>query len=276
VRLVTYAANGRTSVGAQTADGVVDLGYADLVSLIRSGTLGLEAARVSLETAAPVEGAQLVAPLRPGKILCCGINYGSHLDENPAAVLPKEPFFFSKLPSAVVGPDEPIVIPSDDITTDYEVELAMVIGRRSKHLRLESALDAVFGWTILNDVSARSIQFVDNQITLGKGIDTFSPIGPAVVTPDELGDPGSLNLWTTVNGETRQQGHTSEMLFTPAQILVRLTQLITLEPGDIVTTGTPAGVAAFMDPPAWLVPGDVVTCGVDMIGELTNPVTAAA
>ena len=275
MRLVTYTAGGRTSVGAQAADGVVDLGYADLVSLIRSGTLGLEAARVSLETADPVEDAELVAPVRPGKILCCGINYGSHLDENPAAVLPKEPFFFSKLPSAVVGPGEPIVIPSEDITTDYEVELAMVIGRRSKNLRLDSALDAVFGWTILNDVSARSIQFVDNQITLGKGIDTFSPIGPVVVTSDELGDPGSLNLWTTVNGETRQQGHTSEMLFTPAQILVRLTQLITLEPGDIVTTGTPAGVAAFMDPPAWLLPGDVVTCGVDGIGELSNPVAAA-
>lgn len=126
----------------------------------------------------------------------------------------------------------------------------------------------------MNDVSARSIQFKDGQITLGKGIDTFSPIGPAVVTRDEFGDPARMSLWTNVNGERRQASGAHDMLFSPAEVLVALTRLVTLEPGDIVTTGTPAGVAAFRDPPPWLVPGDVVSVGVAGIGELTNPVAA--
>jgi 2-keto-4-pentenoate hydratase/2-oxohepta-3-ene-1,7-dioic acid hydratase in catechol pathway len=221
-----------------------------------------------------VQPDRLLAPLRPGKILCSGVNYASHSEENPDAVMPTEPFFFSKLPSAVVGPGEPIVIPRPETKTDYEVELAMVIGRRARGLSEASALDSVFGWTILHDVSARDIQFKDNQITLGKNPDTFSPLGPEVVTTDEFGDWSKAHVSTTLNGETKQSSPTSEMLFTPARLLEFLTALVTLEPGDVVTTGTPAGVGTFRKPPVYLKPGDEVTVSVDRIGDLTNPVVA--
>jgi len=275
MRLLTYEAGGRTAVGVRTEAGVVPAGYDDMLALIRDGARGLERAREAAASGAPVEPARLLAPLpRPGKILCAGINYLSHKDENPEAVLPSEPFFFSKLPTAVIAPGEPIVIPAPEVTTDYEVELAMVIGARAKGLREESALDCVFGWTVLNDVSARSIQFKESQITLGKGVDTFAPLGPEIVTADELGDPLALRVSTTVNGERRQDAATSEMLFPPARLLAFLTRIVTLEPGDVVSTGTPAGVAAFMKPPAWLAPGDVVAVSVDRIGTLENPVVA--
>ncbi len=218
--------------------------------------------------------ARLEAPLRPGKILCSGVNYASHADENPNATMPTEPFFFSKLPSAVIGPGTPIRIPRPGTLTDYEVELAMVIGRRAYRVAEADALDYVFGWTILHDVSARDIQFKDVQITLGKNPDTFAPIGPEVVTADELGDPSTLRVSTTLNGRTMQDSSTAEMLFSPARLLAFLTDLITLEPGDLVTTGSPAGVGTFRDPPVYLQPGDTVTVSVDRIGDLTNPVEA--
>jgi 2-keto-4-pentenoate hydratase/2-oxohepta-3-ene-1,7-dioic acid hydratase in catechol pathway len=150
----------------------------------------------------------------------------------------------------------------------------MVIGRQAKRLTQDAALDHVFGWTILHDVSARDVQFKDNQLTLGKGPDTFSPLGPEIVTADELGDWSTLRVSTTVNGETMQDSPTSEMLFTPGRLLEFASELITVEPGDVVTTGTPAGVGLFRDPPVFLKPGDEVTVSVDRIGNLTNPVVA--
>jgi 2-keto-4-pentenoate hydratase/2-oxohepta-3-ene-1,7-dioic acid hydratase in catechol pathway len=174
----------------------------------------------------------------------------------------------------VIGPGEPIVIPRENTETDYEVELAMVIGRPAKRLDAGSALDAVFGWTILDDVSARNVQFKENQITLGKGPDTFCPLGPEVVTADELGDWESLHVSTTLNGETMQSSPTSEMVFAPPVLLAFLTALVTLEPGDVVSTGTPAGVGCFRHPPVYLRPGDEVIVSVDRIGDLTNPVVA--
>jgi 2-keto-4-pentenoate hydratase/2-oxohepta-3-ene-1,7-dioic acid hydratase in catechol pathway len=245
-----------------------------MTALIRDGDRGLDAARRALETGEAVVPDRLLAPLRPGKILCSGVNYASHADENPDAVLPTEPFFFSKLPSAVIGPGEPIVIPRPETKTDYEVELAMVLGQRLKHASAESAVDAVFGWTILHDVSARDVQFKDAQITLGKNPDTFAPIGPEIVTTDELGNPSKLRVWTTLNGETMQDSSTSEQLFPPGRLLEFLTALVTLEPGDVVTTGSPAGVGCFRDPPVYLQPGDEVTVSVEGIGSLTNPVVA--
>jgi 2-keto-4-pentenoate hydratase/2-oxohepta-3-ene-1,7-dioic acid hydratase in catechol pathway len=274
VRLVTYRAGGGSRVGVRTAEGIVDAGYADMVALILDGARGIEGAAAAAERAEVVEGATLLAPLRPGKILCSGVNYASHAEENPDATLPQEPFFFSKLPSAVIGPGDPIVIPRPTTLTDFEVELSMVIGTRAKRVTQESALDHVFGWTILHDVSARDIQFKDSQITLGKNPDTFAPIGPEIVTADELGDWSTLRLSTTINGQTMQDAATSEMLFSPARMLEFLTDLITLEPGDVVTTGSPAGVGFFRDPPVYLQPGDEVTVAVDRIGELTNPVEA--
>lgn len=275
MRLVTFEASGKQAVGVKVEGGVVPVPeYGDMVALIAAGGRGLEAAGAAASSGTPVRPDRLLAPLRPGKILCAGVNYASHADENPDAVMPTEPFFFSKLPSAVIGPGEAIVIPRAETNTDYEVELAMVIGKRARRLSEGSALDAVFGWTILHDVSARDIQFKDMQITLGKNPDTFSPIGPEIVTPDELGDWSKLHVSTSLNGETMQSSPTSEMLFPPARLLEFLTALITLEPGDVVTTGTPAGVGTFRNPPVYLKPGDEVVVSVDGIGDLPNPVVA--
>jgi 2-keto-4-pentenoate hydratase/2-oxohepta-3-ene-1,7-dioic acid hydratase in catechol pathway len=275
LRLVTYRAGGGSRVGVRTSEGIVDAGYADMVELIRDGQRGLESAAAAAEIGEVIEGAELLAPLRPGKILCSGVNYASHAEENPNAVMPTEPFFFSKLPSAVVGPGEPIKIPRPTTLTDYEVELAMVIGTGGYRIPEETALDHVFGWTILHDVSAREVQFKDTQITLGKNPDTFAPIGPEIVTADELGDWSTLRVSTTLNGQTMQDESTSTMLFPPARLLAFLSDLISLEPGDVVTTGSPAGVGCFRDPPVYLQPGDTITVSVDRIGDLTNPVVAS-
>ncbi len=271
MRLVTYTADSRSGVGVRKGGTILDTGYQDMYALIADGARGLEKAG---QAADEVAGPRLLAPIRPGKTLCSGINYASHFDENPGAEMPEEPFFFSKLPSAVIGTGAPIVIPREVTLTDYEVELAMVIGRGGRRIREEDALDHVFGWTILNDVSARDIQFKDLQITLGKNPDTFSPIGPEIVTADELGDWSTLRVSSTLNGQVMQNAPTSEMLFSPARLIAFLTELITLEPGDVVTTGTPAGVGCFRDPPVYLQPGDEITVSVDRIGDLTNPVEA--
>jgi 2,4-diketo-3-deoxy-L-fuconate hydrolase len=271
VRLVAYAAGGRQGVGVRRGGAILSTGYADLHALIADGPAGLERAAGATEE---VADATLLAPIRPGKILCSGVNYASHVDENPGATLPAEPFFFSKLPSAVIGPDAPIVIPREGTLVDYEVEVAIVIGRGGRRIREEDALDHVFGWTVLDDVSARDIQFKDMQITLGKNPDTFAPLGPEIVTADELGDWSTLRVSSRLNGRVMQDSPTSEMLFSPARLIAFLTELITLEPGDVVTTGTPAGVGCFRDPPVYLQPGDEITVSVDRIGDLTNPVEA--
>jgi 2-keto-4-pentenoate hydratase/2-oxohepta-3-ene-1,7-dioic acid hydratase in catechol pathway len=256
VRLVSFTSQSHAGVGILTEQGVLPTAYRSLLEAI------LEGARPLRDE--PIVDYRVLAPLRPGKILCSGINYASHLDENPSAVLPDEPFFFAKLPSAVIGPGQPILLPEPGSQVDYEVELAVVIGTGG----------SVFGYTLLNDVSARDVQFRDNQITLGKGFDTFAPLGPCVVTADEIGDPQDVRLWCTVNGELRQSGSTSQMLFPVKVLLEYLSRHITLEPGDVVTTGTPAGVGAFRSPPLYLRPGDVTEIGADRIGVLRNPVEA--
>ena len=271
MRLVSFRTGDRVGLGVRHRDVIADTGYLDLQHLLQDGADGVARAAASSEA---VEGATVLAPLRPGKILCSGVNYGSHADENPDAVMPTEPFFFSKLPSAVIGPGEPIRIPRETTLADYEVELAMVIGTRGYRIPEERALDHVFGWTILHDVSARDVQFKDSQITLGKNPDTFAPLGPEVVTADELGDWSTLRVSTTLNGQVMQDEATATMLFSPARLLAFLSDLVTLEPGDVVTTGSPAGVGCFRDPPVYLKPGDMVTVSVDRIGELTNPVVA--
>jgi 2-keto-4-pentenoate hydratase/2-oxohepta-3-ene-1,7-dioic acid hydratase in catechol pathway len=255
-------------------DGVAPVGYDEMTALIAAGVAGAADLARAAESPHRVQVDHLLAPLRPGKMLFCGVNYPSHAEENPGAVMPKEPFFFSKLPSAVIGPDEPIVIPAPETQTDYEVELAVVIGKRARRLSREEALDHVFGYTVANDVSARDVQFKDAQITLGKNPDTFCPLGPEIVTAEEIGDPSSLHVRTEVNGEERQSGATADWLFDVPTLLEFLTRTMTLEPGDLVTTGTPAGVGCFRNPPAWLRPGDVVAVEVPEIGRLVNPVVA--
>ncbi len=282
MRLYTFEADGQRRLGAGREGRLADLSAAlpsDMLSLIQAGEAGLAAARAALASGAgetyELGRVRLLAPLpRPGKILCSGINYRGHLEENPGAVLPQFPFFFAKLPSAVIGPGEPIVKPGMSEQLDYEVELAVVIGRTVRSASPAQVMDAVFGYTILHDVSARDVQFTDSQITLGKNFDTFAPIGPCVVTKEEIPDPANLSLRTWVNGEMLQDGTTRDWVFPLPQLLSKLSQVMTLEPGDIVTTGTPAGVGYFRKPQVFLHPGDTVVLEIEGIGRLENSVVA--
>lgn len=274
MRLARFDAGRGPELGLLQDGNVSPLGYATLGELLAdpdpAATITAAAARGRTE---PLDGARVLAPqASPTKMLFCGINYRSHLDENPGATLPREPFFFAKLTSAIVGPGDAIVMPAPDTLVDYEVELAAVIGRRARRVAPDVALDHVFGYTLVNDVSARDIQFRDNQVTLGKNPDTFCPMGPAIVLRDELPSLDGVRIATTVNGELRQEADAGEMLFGVAELIARASALMTLEPGDLVTTGTPAGVACFRNPPAYLHPGDEVTVSADRIGELTNRV----
>jgi len=271
MKFVRFDDDGRAAVGILDEGGrVLRTGLTDMREVIER-----DGAVQALSAAEPVVGARLLSPLeRPGKILCAGINYVSHKDENPAAVFPSVPFFFSKLPTAVVGPDDEIVLPEPTSQVDYEVELAVVVGRRARGLSEEDALRCVFGYTVANDVSARDVQFVDNQITLGKGFDSFCPLGPAIVPAAELPDPQHVTVASYVNGELRQHESTSGMLFPVARLLAFASHHVTLEPGDVITTGTPAGVGTFRSPPDYLRPGDVVEVEVDVIGRMRNPVVA--
>jgi 2,4-diketo-3-deoxy-L-fuconate hydrolase len=220
-----------------------------------------------------LEAVRLLAPVpRPGKILCSGINYRSHLQENPKAILPEEPFFFAKMPSTVIGPNRAIIIPRHSKQVDYEIEFAVVIGRTMQRTPEPDVLEHVFGYTILHDVSARDIQFRDNQITLGKNFDTFCPIGPCIVTRDEVPRPDQIGLRTFLNGQKMQEGSTADWLFSLAHLLSFLSERITLEPGDVVSTGTPAGVGVFRKPPIFLRSGDIVRLEADHLGILQNEV----
>ena len=276
MKLVTYEHGEGARLGALVEGGIADLSAVapSMEALIAAGAAGLAAARVALAKPAIVAGAKLRMPLRPGKVLCCGINYRSHAEENPNAKMPDEPFFFSKLPSSVVGPDVDIRVPPMSKQIDYEVEFSAVIGRRLCRASAADIMPAIFGYTLLNDVSARDVQFKDSQITIGKNFDGFAPIGPCVVTTDELTDPGNIRLMSRLNGKVMQDGSTSEWLFPLPRLLSFLSQVMTLEPGDIVTTGTPAGVGYFKQPQVFMKAGDVIELEAEGIGILRNRLVA--
>ena len=208
---------------------------------------------------------------RPEKIVCVGLNYRDHAEEQ-GTELPEAPLLFAKWPNTLIGPGEPIVIPPITKQVDYEAELGVVIGRRVRGTSAENALEAVAGYLCLNDVSARDLQFSDGQWVRGKSLDTFCPVGPHFVSADDVPDPQALSIRALVNGEVLQDSNTSNMIFSVAEIVAHVSQAITLEPGDLIATGTPAGVGAFRDPPIWLEPGDEVTIEIESIGALTNPV----
>jgi 2-keto-4-pentenoate hydratase/2-oxohepta-3-ene-1,7-dioic acid hydratase in catechol pathway len=211
---------------------------------------------------------------RPGKIICIGLNYRDHAEEQ-GVPLPEAPLLFAKWQNALIGPGEPIVIPPIVTRCDYEAELGVVIGSRVRDVSAENALDAVAGYICVNDVSARDLQFADGQWTRGKSPDTFCPVGPQLVPRDEVPDPQNLAIRAVLNGETRQESTTANMVFGVADLIAYVTRTITLEPGDLIATGTPAGVGAFRDPPAFMQPGDEITIEIEGLGSLTNPVTAA-
>ena len=208
---------------------------------------------------------------RPQKIICVGLNYSDHAAEQGTPA-PEKPILFAKWPNTLIGPGEPIVIPAITQKVDYEAELGVVIGSRTSRVSVENALEAVAGYVCVNDVSARDLQFSDSQWTRGKSPDTFCPVGPAVVPAAEIPDPQALRIRAVLNGQTMQDSTTANMIFGIAEIISFISQAITLEPGDLIATGTPAGVGAFRDPPVFLQPGDEITIEIQGIGSLTNPV----
>ncbi|HEY8418710.1 MAG TPA: fumarylacetoacetate hydrolase family protein [Limnochordales bacterium] len=220
----------------------------------------------------------VVAPpvVRPGKVLGIGVNYRDHAAETGRQP-PTEPVFFNKFATSLVGHRGAIVHPGPAVTAklDYEGELAVVIGRPARHVAEADALRYVYGYTVFNDVSARDLQYRDGQFVKGKGLDAFAPIGPWVVTADEVPDPQALPIRLTLNGQIMQAGHTADMIFPVAQLISYLSRLMTLEPGDVIATGTPAGVGAARKPPVFLEPGDVVVVEIEGIGRLENPVVGA-
>jgi 5-carboxymethyl-2-hydroxymuconate isomerase len=219
-------------------------------------------------------GLRLLAPVRPGKIVAVARNYAAHAAERGARERPVEPVLFLKATSAVIGPDSPIALPAASQQVDYEGELAAVIGSAAREVAAADALACVAGYTAANDVSARDFQNVRGQHFIGKSCDTFCPLGPALVTPDEVGDPQALALETRVSGKTMQSARTGEMIFPLAELIAFASRLFTLQPGDVILTGTPAGVGAAQSPARWLVPGDVVEVEIERIGCLRNPVQA--
>lgn len=297
MRLVMYDAGDGGHPGIQVEERVVDsravagfAGWSDsmlaatstnrnLLSLQPEARLELELAAagyVGQNVSAPgihsLDSVRLGPPVPdPEKIICIGLNYHDHAEEIGIEV-PKEPIFFAKYANSLIGPADAIVPPRDTRKVDYEAELAVVIGRSGRYVREEDALAHVAGAMNFNDVSARDLQLSNQLWTGGKAVDTFGPCGPALVTLDELGDIQDLRVRTRVNGETLQDGTTARMVFTVAQLIAFLSRIMTLVPGDIIATGTPAGVAASHDPPRFLHTGDRVEVEVQGLGMTCNPV----
>ena len=283
MRLVTFSRKDQPDLaraGALIGDDVADLtatGFAEsLMAVVRGGPQVLERARAALQTAPLYARADvnLHAPISPGKVLCSGVNYKAHALENPKAVMPTEPFFFAKLPSSITGPEAKVV--KSDLTSqlDYEVEFAVVLGKRLYRPDHSEVMAAIFGYTLLNDISARDVQMKDNQITLGKNFAGFAPIGPCILTADEMPHPDNVALKTRLNGVVMQDGSTADWLFSLPRLIGHLAQVMPLEPGDIVTTGTPAGVGLFHKPPVFMVAGDVIEIEAEGIGILRNYIVA--
>ncbi|RMF19241.1 MAG: FAA hydrolase family protein [Deltaproteobacteria bacterium] len=286
MKLARFSEEGRTRIGVVDGEQVVDLEAAcpelprEMTELLAAGPAVLERARKAAQDGgAPrfaLESVRLEAPIaRPPKFLGVGLNYADHAAEtgrNP----PEFPVFFNKQSTCVIGPGVPIVLPRVSEQVDYEGELGLVIGRRARRLSREQAREAIAGYLVVNDVSARDWQFRAPTMTLGKSFDTHGPIGPWIVTADEVGDPHVLELRTYVSGELRQHSNTRNLIFDCYALVELLSTVFTLEPGDIVSTGTPAGVGMAASPQRFLRPGDVVRIEIERIGVLENPVIAEA
>jgi acylpyruvate hydrolase len=288
MKLVTFAHGGQTGIGALITKGtrgyVLDFRRAepglpaDMLQFLCAGEPAWKLAQRA--TADPderalvaVEGVTLLAPVpRPGKIICVGHNYYDHAVD---ASNPEEyPTFFAKFANTVIGHLQPIVYPRLPVQLDYEAELMVVIGKRARNIDQNRAIEVVAGYTIFNDVTARDYQPRSSQWMIRKSFDTFGPMGPALVTTDEVPDPGNINLTLDLNGVQRQSANTSNLIFPIPFLIAYLTRTMTLEPGDVIATGTPSGTGAMQKPPAFMKPGDVVRIRIDRVGELVNPVVA--
>jgi acylpyruvate hydrolase len=265
--LVTLRKNGGTRAGRVEGDEIVELDFADVGAILTAGAL--EAARSASGKTVPLAQADLAPPVpNPPKIICIGQNYEAHLREQNAE-LPKFPTLFNKWGRTQVGPRDEITLPKDSDRIDWEVELAFYIGRPIRRASDEEALDAIAGYTILNDVSVRDWQVRTAQWLQGKAWEGSTPVGPALVTPDEL-NPLDVRVTTEVDGQLMQDSRTSDLVFKPAQIAAYASTFITLEPGDLIATGTPSGVGNFRQPPVFLQDGQVMRTAIEGLGELIN------
>jgi acylpyruvate hydrolase len=292
MRLVTFTSlDTRPRLGALVSlgdqDAVLDLGRAEprlpteMIAFLAEGAPALALARAAVASASsqhclPRSQVTLLAPvLRPGKILCIGHNYSDHI--GAGRTTPAEyPNFFVKTANTIIGPGQPIVVPRITQEVDYEAELAVVIGRQARDVDEDHALECVAGYTIFNDVSARDYQKRSSQWMLGKSFDTFGPLGPALVTPDEIPNLYHLELSLTLNGQEMQRTNTGQMIFSVAYQISYLSQAMTLEPGDILSTGTPAKTELAKTLPPFMKPGDEVSIHIEKIGQLINPLVAEA
>src|SRR4051812_49037625 len=290
MKLVTFTRDDAVRIGALTQrdgrDVVIDLNQAvpnlpnDMITFLTGGdanrTLAMQAlAAPPAEAVLDRSAVQLSAPIpRPGKIICIGLNYRDHAAESNAE-LPAYPTVFAKYASCIIGPGVPIVIPRVTSQVDYEGELAVVIGRRARDVSEANALEYVAGYVPFNDVSARDYQNRTSQWTMGKTFDTFGPMGPALVTADEIVDPHALDIRLLIGDEVLQSSNTRHLIFRVDELIAYLSAVMTLEPGDIISTGTPAGVGAARTPKRWLRAGDCVRIEIEGLGVLENPVITA-
>lgn len=284
MRLVTYERNGRQSIGALTNAGIIDFPVAsagalpaDMLTFLQQGEPALVRARAAVTQgvgAIPLTEARLLAPVpKPGRIVGIGLNYADHAAEG-GREKPKYPMVFTKAVSAVIANGEPIRLPLVTEMVDFEGELAVVMGKRAKDVPSKDALDYVVGYTICNDVSGRDYQQRSSP-TAGKSFDTFAPLGPVITTRDEIPDPHVLDIRTIVSGEEMQHSNTRHLIFNVNYLIDYLSHIFALEPGDIISTGTPSGVGWFRNPPRFLKPGDTVRIELQGVGILQNPVVAS-
>jgi 2,4-diketo-3-deoxy-L-fuconate hydrolase len=271
LKLVTYSVDGNgLRVGSLEGEEIRPLAHEDMIEFIEYG-----GSPEPGEDTVPLGEARIHAPIAgPEKVIGIGLNYEDHAAETGADI-PEKPIVFAKYPNTVIGPGEAIRIPPITERADYEAELAVIIGRAARNVPESEALDYVFGYTNANDVSSRDLQFSEGgQWTRSKSIDTFCPLGPYIATRDEIEDPQALSIRCILNGEVMQDGTTSKMIFSVAELVSFLSQGMTLVPGDVIVTGTPPGVGSARDPQVWLKDGDEVTIEIESLGALTNPVRA--
>ena len=282
MKLVTYATRSKSNptpgalVNEKEVADLSALGHASILALIEAGPQALEDARANAGklSRTPLAEVTLLAPIqRPPRIFAIGLNYQKHADESNMPVQ-KVPTVFMKLSGSVVGPDHPIVLPRISNQPDYEAEFAFVIGKPGYQISADCAMDHVFGYTIVNDVSARDIQLATSQWTLGKSFPSFCPLGPAIVTADEVPDPHALAISLTIDGETLQSSNTSDLIFKIPALIAHLSRLTPLEAGDIVSTGTPEGVGLGRKPQRWLKRNEEVIVTIEKLGSLRNRTVA--
>jgi len=274
MRLVTYRAEGAERAGVQTAGGVLDAATLlaeeslGLRQLIAAGRIDELRGRIEEGAVDPIADAQLLPPVTdPDKIVCIGLNYRSHAEE-AGIDPPGQPTFFAKFRNALAPPGTAVELPASSGKVDYEAEVAFVVGRRAKDVSVDDALDVIAGYMLLNDLSARDLQFATPQWMPGKVFDGSAPCGPVLVTPEEAGAPDEISFALDLNGERMQEASTSDLIFSIPELVSRLSRSMTLEPGDIVSTGTPSGVGSVRDPQVWLKARDEIVISSPSLGEL--------